>query len=353
LNRAARLSRWPVVAVAMVMATACSANGPEAAPAETSRLPPAVLAVSSTGALLYDPNTEAYSGYARDGRRLWTESRTGVEVRCGVRCPDAVFSGSRGSYVAPWSRVDDKVEKVSISSADRQRVLSMRSDSDAIVVESSRKGDRLVVSRTDGSVKKHAIASADDAVWVESPDRSVALLLFADPELPGATMLRFTRDSGGWRAADSAWPANGYWGGCVGVQGGPAFLTGEKGAMLSGLGPVPLRSDLPQVGECVAGRNGGALISRWMDGRGRPHTSIRGVDALGRQTWSRDLQAEAGVAADPTGVTIGVVSNGRLELLDRNGKVSGRRDDVTAARFTETGQLVTVNAKNEVSWSAP
>ena len=117
------LSRRPVVALvvamALVMATACSANGPEAAeaPSAGSRLPPAVLAVSSTGALLYDPNTEAYSGYARDGRRLWTESRTGVEARCAVQCPDAVFSGSRDSYVAPWSRVDGKVEKITVSSS--------------------------------------------------------------------------------------------------------------------------------------------------------------------------------------------------------------------------------------------
>ncbi|MEV4891402.1 hypothetical protein AB0K48_18670 [Nonomuraea sp. NPDC055795] len=337
----------------MIMATACSANGPETTAADTSRLPPVVLAVSGTGALLYDPNTEVYSGYARDGRRVWTESRTGVEVRCAVQCPDAVFSGSRGGYVPPWSRVGGKAEKVAVSSADRQRVVSLRADADAVVVESSGKGDRLVVSRTDGSVKEHAIAGADDAVWVESPDRSAALLLFADPELPGATMLRFTRDSGGWRAADGGWPASGYWGGCVGVRGGPAFLTGSKGGMLSAMGPVPLRSDLPQVGECVAGKDGGALISRWMDARGKPHTSVRGVDALGRQIWSRDLQAEAGVTADPTGAAIAVVSDGRLELLDGNGKVSGRRDDVTAARFTETGQLVTVNAKNEVSWSAP
>jgi hypothetical protein len=48
-----------------------------------------------------------------------------------------------------------------------------------------------------------------------------------------------------------------------------------------------------------------------------------------------------------------VVSNGRVELLDQNGKVGGSRDDVAAARFTKAGQLVTVNAKNEVSWSAP
>ncbi|MBB5085153.1 hypothetical protein [Nonomuraea endophytica] len=333
----------------MIMATACSANGPETAPT----LPPVVLAVSSTGVLLYDPNTEVFSGYARDGRRLWTESRTGVEVRCAVQCPDAVFSGARGSYVAPFSRVGGKVENVSVSAADRQRVVSLRSDSDAVIVENSGKGDRLVVSRTDGSIKKHPIASAEDAVWVENPERSVALLLFADPELAGATMLRLTRDAGGWRAADSRWPANGYWGGCMGAQGGPAFLTGGKGAVLSESGPIPLRSDLPQVGECVAGKNGGALISRWMDGRGKPHTSVRGVDALGRQTWSRDLQAEAGVTADPTSATIAVVSHGRLELLDRNGKVSGQRDDVTAARFTETGQLVTVNRKNEVNWSAP
>ncbi|MFI9552914.1 hypothetical protein [Nonomuraea endophytica] len=333
----------------MIMATACSANGPETAPT----LPPIVLAVSSTGALLYDPNTEVFSGYARDGRRVWTESRTGVEVRCAVQCPDAVFSGARGGYVAPWSRVDGKVEKVAVSSAERQRVVSLRSDADSVVVENSGKGDRLVVSRIDGSVKKHEIASAENAVWVENPERSAALLLFADPELTGATMLRFTRDPGGWRAAGSGWPANGYWGGCVGAQGGPAFLTGGKGAVLSESGPIPLRSDLPQVGECVAGKNGGALISRWMDGRGKPHTSVRGVDALGRQIWSRDLQAEAGVAADPTSAAIAVVSNGRLELVDQNGKIGGQRDDVTAARFTETGQLVTVNAKDEVSWSAP
>ncbi|MFE0154254.1 hypothetical protein ACFWY5_44430 [Nonomuraea sp. NPDC059007] len=343
-------SRLPVVAMVMIMATACSANGPETPAADTSRLPPVVLAASGTGALLYDPNTEMFSGYARDGRRVWTESRTGVEARCGVQCPDAIFSGA---HVPPWSRAGAKVEKVAVSAADRHRVVSLRSDADAVVVEASGKGGRLVVSRTDGSVKTHAIASADDAVWVESPDRSAALLLFADPDLAGATMLRFTRDPGGWRAASSGWPANGYWGGCVGARGGPVFLTGAKGGMLSGLGPVPLRSDLPQVGECVAGKDGGALISRWMDGRGQPHTSIRGVDALGRQIWSRDLQAEAGVTADPTSAAIAVVSDGRLELLDRDGKVSGQRAGVTAARFTETGQLVTVTAKGEVSWSAP
>jgi hypothetical protein len=47
------------------------------------------------------------------------------------------------------------------------------------------------------------------------------------------------------------------------------------------------------------------------------------------------------------------VHDGRLELLDGTGRVTGRRDGVTAARFTEIGQLVTVNPEGEVRCSVP
>jgi hypothetical protein len=145
-------------------------------------------------------------------------------------------------------------------------------------------------------------------------------------------------------------PAGGFWGGCVG--GDWAVLTGERGGILKDGTVVPLQVNLDQPGECVAGTRGGAVVSRYVDQRGTHHTEVRGIDPSGRQTWSREVAARAGVIADPYGTAVGLVHGGELELLDVKGEVRERREDVVAASFTEAGRLVTVNADGKVTWVA-
>ncbi|GAA3572955.1 hypothetical protein GCM10022419_062320 [Nonomuraea rosea] len=298
--------------LALVAVTSCSTGGEQ-------EIPPVFVAASSTGAIVYDPQTESHLGYASDGRHLWTDKQAAV---CAARCPEAAFSTAT------------------------RKVLSRRGDADTVVAE----GGTLQIQRSDGEKESHQVAGVENVLWRESPDRTTALLLYADPTLPGGEILRFQRDAHGWRATGERVPAGGFWGGCVG--GDWAVLTGERGGILKDGTVVPLQVNLDQPGECVAGTRGGAVVSRYVDQRGTHHTEVRGIDPSGRQTWSRDVAARAGVIADPSGTAVGLVHDGELELLDVKGEVRERREDVVAASFTETGRLVTVNADGKVTWAA-
>ncbi|GAA4049635.1 hypothetical protein [Nonomuraea soli] len=298
--------------LALVAVTSCSMHVEQ----ESA---PIFVAASSTGAILYEPQTESHLGYASDGRRVWTDRQAAV---CAARCPEAAFSTAT------------------------RKVLSQRGDADTVVAE----GATLRIQRADGKKESFPVADVENVLWLESPDRTTALLLYADPTVRGGEILRFRRDADGWRSTGERVPAGGFWGGCVG--GDWAILTGERGGMLRDGTVVPLQVSLDQPGECVAGTRGGAVVSRYVDQRGIHHTEVRGIDPSGRQTWSRDVAARAGVIADPSGTVIGLVHDGELELLDVKGQVRERREGVVAARFTETGSLVTVDTDGKVIWAA-
>jgi hypothetical protein len=298
--------------LAALAVASCSATG------EQERIAPVFVAASSTGAILYDPEAGSYLGYSSDGRRVWTDDQAAI---CAARCPEAAFSTAT------------------------RKVLSWLSERDMVVAE----GDELRVLRPDGTKDRRPVADAGKALWRESPDRRAALLLYADPTVSGGEILRFRRDARGWRETGERLPSGGYWGACVG--GDWAILTGERGGLFKGGAVVPLQVDLDQVGECVVGTAGGAVVSRYVDDRGVHHTEVRGIDSSGRQRWSRDIATRAGVITDPSGA-VGLVHGGELELLDAEGEVRRRHADVVAAGFTETGQLVTMNAEGKVTWAA-
>ncbi|MFI6483765.1 hypothetical protein ACIBH1_37975 [Nonomuraea sp. NPDC050663] len=296
--------------LALVAVTSCSTGGEQ-------EMPPVFVAASSTGAIVYDPQTESHRGYASDGQHIWTDTQAAV---CASRCPEAAFSTAT------------------------RKVLSRRGDADTVIAENG----TLQIQRSDGKKESHPVADVENVLWQESPDRMTALLLYTDPRLPGADILRFQRDAHGWRATGERVPAGGFWGGCVG--GDWAVLTGERGGVLKKGTLIPLQVNLDQPGECVAGTHGGAVVSRYVDQRGTHHTEVRGIDPSGRQTWSRDVAARASVIADPSGTVVGLVHDGELELLNIKGEVREQREDVLAASFTETGRLVTVNADGKITW---
>ena len=130
-------------------------------------------------------------------------------------------------------------------------------------------------------------------------------------------------------------------------------LVGEEPALLlDGTRRVPIRTDLMSAGECAFGTAGGVVVQRSVDQAGRRRTLVRGVDLRGRQTWSRNLDGEVSVAADPSGRRFALAYDSVLELLDAEGGTVARHDGVDSALFTASGELVTVSPSGQVRWHA-
>ncbi|NJP97692.1 hypothetical protein HCN51_51125 [Nonomuraea sp. FMUSA5-5] len=73
-----------------------------------------------------------------------------------------------------------------------------------------------------------------------------------------------------------------------------AMSWAERAYMLTGADkPVPITTTLPVLAGCAAGTQGLVVCTYWRDGDGRRFTGLRGVDSAGRQTWSREIAAEA------------------------------------------------------------
>ncbi|WP_084960903.1 hypothetical protein [Thermoactinospora rubra] len=295
--------------------------------------PPVILTGTSTGVVVADPASGSYRGYTATGRLVWTDRDAyarNADVVCTARCPEAVVSAPGPGRPRRLS------EAAGTALPYTGRVLSVRGDSDAVVA--SARG--LQVFRTDG---KPLTITAPEAAWQEDPTRTVALAL------TGNGHLWFARDRHGWRAAGRTPAAPGSWGACLAERGALAVLVGPHPVLLVNRRPVPLRTDLKVVGECAAGRHGAAVVDRWMDGAGTRHTGVRGVAPDGRQTWSRDIAAEAEVAAHPSGRKFALVHGGALEVVDDLGRTVLRRPGVGSALFTETGTLIVATLDGRVA----
>jgi hypothetical protein len=315
-----------------------------------------ILAASSSGAVVADPATASYRGYTSAGDLVWVDReayRRDAEVTCAARCPDAVVStfDEEGRPGPAWLRSGGRARPLALSGSPVRLVLTMRGPSDAVIAEGGRHdGDRIRVDRTDGTRLRVEVPSAAHVLWVEDLARTVALAVYGRPDGSGGTVLRFGRDSHGWRPVGHGVPVDGVWGGCVAGEGEPAVLAGPKATLLAREGPVPLRTDLQQVGECTAGRHGAVLLSRRLDGRGTPHTAMRGVDPAGHQVWARDLPAELEVAADPSGRNFALVGDGAMEIVGQDGQTISRRAGVDSALYTESGGLVVANRTGVLEW---
>ncbi|GLW20993.1 hypothetical protein Mame01_10360 [Microbispora amethystogenes] len=373
---------------AAVMLAACSGRGPAppAAPATPSReasalgvprghapvapgleagLEPGaapgavVLAASSSGAVVADPATRSYRGYTSAGELSWIDRdayRNDAEVVCAARCPDAVITAAgRDGTNRVRLRTGTRARLMAPARAPVQRVLAVRGPSDAVLVEDGRGGRdaRIRVDRTDRTRVRVDVADTAGVLWVEDAGRSAALAVYRGPGHAGTSVLAFRRDGRGWRPGGPPRPVAEAWGGCLGGVRGPAILAGPRGTLLAHGTPAPLTSDLPQVGECAAGRDGAVLLARWIDAGGTAHTALRGVDATGRETWARDVPAEVEVAAHPSGRQFALSGQAGLEIVDQAGRTLVRAVGVSSARYTETGRLVVVNGAGTPRWAEP
>ncbi|MBO4271555.1 hypothetical protein [Microbispora triticiradicis] len=366
---------------AAVMLAACSGRGPAppaapAAPATPSReasasgvprghapvapgLEPGavILAASSSGAVVADPATRSYRGYTSTGELSWVDRdayRDDAEVVCAVRCPDAVITAA-GRNGTDRVRLRTGTRARPMAQAAVHRVLAVRGPSDAVLVEDGRggRGARIRVDRTDRTQVRVDVADTAGVLWVEDAGRSAALAVYRRPGHAGTSVLAFRRDGRGWRTGGPPRPVAEAWGGCLGGGRGPAILAGPRGTLLAHGTPAPLTSDLPQVGECAAGRDGAVLLARWIDAGGTAHTALRGVDATGRETWARDVPAEVEVAAHPSGRQFALSGQAGLEIVDQAGRPLMRAAGVSSARYTETGRLVVVDGAGTPRWAEP
>ncbi|MFI0425270.1 hypothetical protein [Spongiactinospora sp. 9N601] len=341
--------------------TACSAHSAArpGLPASVSDVPrgrmseppgAVILTASASGAVVADPATRSYRGYTTAGDLVWTDRdayRADAEVICAARCPDAVVSPAGGEPAWMWTG-SRRVRPAVPTSA--RRVLAVRGRSDAVTVEDEGGNARIRVDRADGTRTHVGVAGAAGVLWTESSARSAALAVYGTPGRTGTGVLAFRRDGRGWRPSGPPVPAAGAWGACL-APDGRAVLAGPRGHLLANGHMLPLASDLPQVGECAAGRSGAVLAARWVDPGGTPHTDLRGVDAAGRRTWARDVPAQVDVAAHPSGRRFALTAQAVLEIVDLSGRTLARLAGVSSARYTEDGRLITLGQTGVPRWT--
>lgn len=341
--------------LAVVAACASAPDRPPTTPADDFMRAPQLIAATSDGAIVADPNTAAFLGFERSGRQVWANHEAmaaGAEVSCMAQCPDAVFSGTldrNNPDPAPRKIVAGQSSQLDISTAPTRRVLDARSPSDAVIVESEPgKGSWLRVIPSDTRIP----ISGTSMVWAQNPQRTEAVAFSRSRDSSQEHVLRFQRAESGWRLVDDLTPRGKAWGACVAGHNGPILLVGEEPALLlDGHRRVPLHTDLHVPGECGLSTAGGAVLSRSVNGAGERSTSIRGIDLTGRQTWSRNLRGEAFVAMHPSNGLVALTHHGKLELLDSQGHTQSIRDSIASAMFTASGELVTVGSDGKVHWS--
>jgi hypothetical protein len=325
----------------LVLVSACAGTSTEP-PTGVPKF--SLLQVSSDGAIALDATTGAFLGFDRTGTRAWADETAldlGADVRCLAACPDAVLSGTPGvEGVEPWQFTGGLRSAVTVPA---DRVLTARTASDAVVVD----GGALRVIRPDGSAE--AVPVAGDVVWFENPDRTSAVAF----GLGSQNLLRFGHDANGWHLVDDRMRLGRAWGACVVGVGQMVALVGEEPVLVVDGERRPIRTDLESAGECAFGTASGVVVQRTVDQDQRRRTSVRGVDLAGRQTWSRDLDGEAAVAASPSGRLFALAHGGVLELVDATGKTVSIRDGVDTGLFTASGELVTVSSSGQVRWSDP
>lgn len=334
-----------IVLLCVLLVPACSATTSEPPAGE-----PVLVSADSAGAVLMDDKSGSYRGVDRTGREIWSNTEAyaaGAEARCLKQCPDVVLSR--------FPLVRQIIEgTASAFTADGRAlgVLAARSPADVVAVaENSAGGAELHVRRTNGERLSRPVPT-NEMAWAENPSRTAAVALPRNPDA-GGKVHAFRRDAHGWRLVDDRLSSDGVWDACVAGDGELAVVTGPGAFMITDLRHRrELHTDLGEVAECVLGRQGGAVVRRTMSGDGAKRTEIRGIGTDGRQTWSRDLRAEAQLSAHPDGHVIALVHSGKLELVDSTGRTVSTQDGVASARFTADGELVTVES-GRVRWHRP
>jgi hypothetical protein len=333
----------------LVLVAGCSAASPGQPPQQRQDF--TLIGASSDGAIVLDVRTDTLIGVSRSGKQVWTDHQAlarNADARCMAQCPDAVFSGvgsSEGPDPEPWTSAGQPLQ---LDATPVRRVLTAKSPTDAVVVEGDEQNSWLRLIRPGAPAEKVPLTS-NRIRWFENADRTAAVAFSTAQDDTTATVMRAQHDETGWHIVENKSPRGEVWGACV--TGKATALVGIEPALLLSDGHrIPLRTDLSSAGECAFGEAGGAVLERSVNQDQARTTSIRGIALSGEQTWSKRVSGEATLAVDPSGTTFAVASLGKLELLDAGGKTTSTQDDVAAARFTSTGELVTVSRTGQVQW---
>lgn len=323
----------------LVFLTGCSTATAQPEPAAR---PLAIVAVSAEGAVVADNRGGAFYGLDRAGREVWRDTAAyseGADVVCQARCPDPVFSGAaEGPDPEPRS-LSGAFAK---SDAPIKRVLTARDASDAVIVESdgSDKG-RLRLIRPKGKEKRIPMDSGFS--WAEDASRTIAVAS------TGKQVLWFRHDRRGWRETSRntiGEPAR-----AICTSGTTAVVTGEHAYLLTPLGkPVPITTSLEAVAGCAAGTKGLVVYAHWKDGKDKRFTGIRGVDPLGKQTWTREIADEAQIRAHPSGATFVITYGGTAEVVDGSGRSVAAHPGTASAAYTADGALALLTTAGKLRW---
>ncbi|MFI7636799.1 hypothetical protein [Nonomuraea sp. NPDC049400] len=311
-------------------------------PEPVTERPPEIVAVSAEGVVVADNRARAFYGLDRSGRELWRDPAAyavGADVICQAHCPDPVFSGSaEGADPEPRSLSGVFAR----SDARIRRVPTARNASDAVIIESDgAEEDGLRLIRPAG--KDTRIRLKGVVSWAEDASRTTAVAT------SGKQALWFRHDRRGWREVARDTLAEPVTALCA--SDGTAVVEGERAYVLTGSGkPVPVTTTLPVLAGCAAGTQGLVVYAYWRDGDGRRFTGVRGVDSAGKQTWSREIAAEAQIRAHPSGAEFLITYGGAAEVVDPAGRTMARHPGTASAAYTADGELALLTTEGRLRW---
>lgn len=353
--------RWPLAAVAAVGVGVLSwwwfAGG---SPSNYSSPPP----IGSTDPVLYIVDHEAaiygdgasLAAVDRHGGQLWRQPADDYDpafVACGVTCRSAVLSSSLASLRS--AAVVDARPRLMGTPDLPAGWSSETSGKNAILATSGTSGVRLATA-SDGSPVWEVARPGGEAAfrpaagtnlsWFGTNTGTAAIATVYDPQTGLDVAQGFRRVDGVWRFAGPPIPSKSS-GACISADGRHRIVDGRR--ILGAGRPIPL--DVPgSFSNCGFFAEGAALLA-YRQSNGVSETTITTVDERGEVQWTRTFPAsEVIVSTDVLSDRMVLTWERHGLVLDQDGTVLKRLQDVAAAAWDDHGELCVLTPAGEVSW---
>lgn len=315
----------------------------------------ALVDADAHGALVIDGRQRTATGIRRDGTIAWRSPFTDdspLPVRCLDQCPNAVLSGSIGSFTSstaadpePVLVVDGRRLPVSTVATTKRYMVTAKAFDDLVVAAGDTTKSWLEI-RHGGATSRTAVGGPR-TTWSESADGQHALAI---THAGGGNEARwFDRSADGWRLTGVSTPVTGTTS-CVSTGGNRALLLAQRPAVLDRDGRQRHITDLAQAGTCAWAASGGILASLTQR-NGVKQAQIRVVDDNGTVTFRADVTGEVRVSADPAAPRVAYAADGEVHETDpRAGHRLRTITQAQSAKYDGAGSLVVAHTDGAVAW---
>jgi hypothetical protein len=348
-----------LVAAAALSGTACTQGSahPATRPAPTTVW--ALLDADTAGAVVLGTSLSGDTpsqlfGVNRDGKVAWRADTLASRlptVVCARQCPAAIASSSMRSANELAIADEPPVQlgdQPATGFATGHKMSVLASDPAGLVQEITDATGRTEL-RIPGADAVRAIAGWGTH-WRRSNDHTVAVAMTPVPRQQAVDVRVFLAHQGGWRAVGGVTRSNSMFGCASGTtqhlivsDPSPTIVSVDNG----------LRTAIPGLeagGDCGFVADG-AVVAQYAVTGAEYITKIVTVDPAGKPLATATYPFEARISTDLAGRGHVIILQRHAEEKDLHGRVLQKIDDVADARYTVTGEIVSVSATGVVRWS--